>query len=108
MNAVLHGNLRIASGRRRSLAGLEAVHDEVEASLARPEVADAGISIQMIWDDSTLELTVKDGGRGYSDVDSHDEPEAAAFGRGLAILRAFSDKVNVLDGGTTLKLEFRL
>jgi anti-sigma regulatory factor (Ser/Thr protein kinase) len=110
MNAVLHGNLRIDAGLRGSLDGLAAAQDAIESGLNVPEIARSMIRIEAAWNASVLHVSIRDSGAGYD----HGSPEGwcpppddNASGRGLAILQAFSDRVAVLNGGTTVKLEFR-
>ncbi|MGJ4951994.1 ATP-binding protein [Bradyrhizobium sp. HKCCYLS20291] len=108
MNAVLHGNLQINPESRGSFDGLLAAHEAIESKLTSSDVAQAPIRMDALWDQAQLRVLVHDSGAGY-------EPEAVecragedSMGRGLAILQAFSDNVAILDGGTTVELEFRL
>jgi anti-sigma regulatory factor (Ser/Thr protein kinase) len=108
MNAVLHGNLRIDPHLRDNLAGLLAAQEAIEARLNAPEVARTMIRVDAIWNASTLNVVIQDSGEGYDETTAQPVTDESACGRGLAILQAFSDKVAVLNGGTTVKLEFRL
>jgi len=108
MNAVLHGNLRIDPNLRDSLEGLLAAQEAIEAKLNTPEVGRARILMEAIWNASTLQVVIRDSGDGYEGAEDRRETEDAASGRGLAILQAFSDGVAILNGGTTVQLEFRL
>jgi anti-sigma regulatory factor (Ser/Thr protein kinase) len=111
MNAIFHGNLKIDPHLRDSLDGLLASQEAIELKLASPEVAHAMIRLEATWDASTVHVAVRDSGEGY-DAGSpcmrngHDMCDGAS-GRGLDILEAFSDGVQVLNGGTTIRLEFR-
>ncbi|MBV9561017.1 MAG: ATP-binding protein [Bradyrhizobium sp.] len=111
MNAVFHGNLRIDPNLRDSLEGLLAAQEAIEAKLTSPEVARAKIRVVAIWNATTLNVVVQDSGKGYdAAVPSNRksrQPGDHASGRGLDILEAFSDKVTVSNGGTTVSLEFR-
>jgi anti-sigma regulatory factor (Ser/Thr protein kinase) len=108
MNAVLHGNLRIDPHLRDNLQGLLEAQEAIESKLNAPEVARSMIRMEAIWNASSLNVVIQDSGDGYDETVTHEGTEDGASGRGLAILQAFSDKVAVLNGGTTVKLEFRL
>jgi len=108
MNAVLHGNLKIDPNLRDSLDGLLAAHEAIEAKLNTPEVGRARIRMEAIWNASTLHVVIRDSGDGYDGAEERRDTGDAASGRGLAILQAFSDRVAILNGGTTVKLEFQL
>lgn len=110
MNAVLHGNLQIDSGLRGSLDGLHAAQDVIESRLSLPDIACSKIWMEAIWNKSVINVMIRDSGSGYDHecTDGVSPSDDRASGRGLAILQAFSDKVAVLNGGTTVQLEFRL
>jgi hypothetical protein len=110
MNAVLHGNLRIDSDLRGNLDGLLAAQDAIESKLNLPEIARSKIRVEAIWNASVLNVMIRDSGRGYDHENAGEFPASAdhASGRGIAILQAFSDRVAVLNGGTTVNLEFQL
>jgi hypothetical protein len=110
MNAVLHGNLRINSDLRGNLDGLLAAQDAIESKLNLPEIARSKIRVEAIWNASVLNVMIRDSGRGYDHENADECPASAdrASGRGIAILQAFSDRVAVLNGGTTVNLEFQL
>ncbi|CCD96907.1 conserved hypothetical protein [Bradyrhizobium sp. ORS 375] len=108
MNAVLHGNLRIDPDTRGSLDGLVAAHDAIESKLKSSDVAQAPIRMDALWDASQLRVLVHDSGVGYEPKAVQSRAGEDSMGRGLAILQAFSDNVAILDGGTTVELEFRL
>jgi anti-sigma regulatory factor (Ser/Thr protein kinase) len=107
MNAVLHGNLRIDGALRGSLDGLVAAQAIIEARLEAPEIGGAMIRLDAAWTASEVEITVGDSGDGYDYSGVRPAAEDSASGRGLEILQAFSDRVTVLNGGTTVRLEFR-
>jgi hypothetical protein len=111
MNAIFHGNLKIDPNLRDSLDGLLAAQEAIELKLTSPDVARAMIRLEANWGVSTVDVIIRDSGDGY-DASSPCPRNAqgmcdGATGRGLDILEAFSDGVEVLNGGTTVKLEFR-
>lgn len=108
MNAVLHGNLRLEPKLRNSLEGLMAADQQIEAKLLLPEVAQKAVRVEAVWNSSLLQISVHDSGNGYAAASASSEAFKGVCGRGLAILRAFCDGVAVLDGGTTVELEFNL
>ncbi|NPV23751.1 ATP-binding protein [Bradyrhizobium aeschynomenes] len=107
MNAVLHGNLRIDGALRGGLDGLIAAQAIIEARLDAPDIGGAMIRLDAAWTASDVEITVRDSGDGYDCSDVRPAAEDGASGRGLEILQVFSDRVTVLNGGTTVRLEFR-
>ena len=111
MNAIFHGNLKIDPHLRDSLDGLLAAQKAIEIKLTSPQVARAMIRLEAIWDASTVHVVIRDSGEGYDSSgpcarDGRNMCNGAS-GRGLDILEAFSDGVEVSNGGTTIKLEFR-
>jgi anti-sigma regulatory factor (Ser/Thr protein kinase) len=111
MNAVFHGNLKVDPHLRDSLEGLQAAQEAIEAKLASPQVARAVIRMEGIWNASTLHVVIRDSGEGYDAAELPErragQSEESASGRGLEILKAFSDGIEMSNGGTTVKLEFQ-
>ncbi len=113
MNAVLHGNLKIDSGKRDSLEGLMQTHHYIERMLAQPEGARGMIRVDAIWSPRMLHVLIRDRGDGFKRTGrpSPEELLAAghiANGRGLSILESICDRVVLLHGGRTVKLGFNL
>jgi len=108
MNAVLHGNLRIDGGLRGSLDGLIAAQAIIETKLESPQIGSSMIRLDADWTSSALAITVRDSGDGYDYSGVRPAAEDGMSGRGLEILQVFSDRVTVLNGGTTVMLEFQL
>ncbi|MGY3454446.1 ATP-binding protein [Bradyrhizobium sp. USDA 4353] len=106
MNAVLHGNLRIDGELRGSLDGLIAAQEIIESRLDSPEMGGAVIRLDAAWTATCVEITIRDSGDGYDYSGVRPAAEDGASGRGLEILQVFSDAVTVLNGGTTVRLEF--
>jgi len=113
MNALMHGNLQIESGTRDSLESLMETHEKIEQKLASPQVACGMISVEAIWNYKMLHVLIRDSGTGFKKAELP-APEAWAeeghfgSGRGISILEAICDRVVLLDGGSTIKLGFRL
>lgn len=108
MNAVLHGNLRLDSKLRNSLDGLAEAEEQIDAKLRMPEIGQKMIRLDAAWNRTILQVTVHDSGIGYAAANTSSEAFKGVCGRGLAILRAFCDGVAVLDGGTTVEMEFTI
>ncbi|CAL75702.1 conserved hypothetical protein [Bradyrhizobium sp. ORS 278] len=106
MNAVLHGNLRIDGGLRGSLDGLIAAQAIIETRLDTADIGGATIRLAAAWTASAIQVTISDSGDGYDYSGVRPAAEDGASGRGLEILQVFSDRVTVLNGGTTVRLEF--
>jgi anti-sigma regulatory factor (Ser/Thr protein kinase) len=111
MNAILHGNLEVDPHLRDSLEGLLSAQQAIETRLALPQVSCAMIRLKAVWNASTLHVVIRDSGKGYDAAElperKEGQSEESASGRGLDILKTFSDGVEVSNGGTTVKLEFR-
>jgi anti-sigma regulatory factor (Ser/Thr protein kinase) len=110
MNALMHGNLGLELQLREDLQGLAASHAVIEELLNRPAVAYSTIGVDAIWNTQMLHIMVRDSGKGYSRGRSEAPdalPSERRHGRGLLILDTFCDRVSVVNGGTTVKLEFR-
>lgn len=112
MNAVLHGNLGIASRERDSLPALVNTAAKIEGLLTSPQIATRTVYIEAIWNATTLHIIVRDSGDGF-EISGRTCAEvwrsrgAAPNGRGLSILTAICDKVVLLNGGRSIKLGFR-
>ncbi|WP_244422129.1 ATP-binding protein [Bradyrhizobium sp. ORS 285] len=107
MNAVLHGNLRIDAELRASLDGLIAAQEIIETRLNSPEIGGAIIRLDAAWTATGIAITIGDSGDGYDYGSVRPAADDGASGRGLEILQVFSDAVTVLNGGTTVRLEFQ-
>lgn len=113
MNAVLHGNLGLASGLQDNLQTLAASHSVIQARFAIGRIARSMIRVEASWSSTTLRVVVRDSGGGYkkSELPSlHDSAAAGQLGsgRGLMILQNLCDHVGLHRGGTTIALDFRL
>jgi len=113
MNAVLHGNLKVGSGSRGSLDGLMQTHELIEKMLAVPEGASGAIRVDAIWNSKVLHVLIRDSGEGFEkpalpSPENRAAADPVASGRGLSILEAICDRVELLHGGRTIKLGFNL
>jgi anti-sigma regulatory factor (Ser/Thr protein kinase) len=113
MNAMLHGNLGLASRLQDSLQTLAASHSVIKARFAIGRIAGSMIRVEATWSSTTLRVVVRDSGDGYnkSELPSLDDSAAVSelgSGRGLVILENLCDHVGLHRGGTTIDMDFRL
>lgn len=109
VNAMLHGNLGLASNPWDNLQGLALSHRAIETRLAMPAIARSVISLDASWTRSMLTIVVRDGGSGFKRGDVAAVGDARlSSGRGLAILDALCDRVALSHGGTAIELGFSL
>jgi anti-sigma regulatory factor (Ser/Thr protein kinase) len=110
-NAMLHGNLGLGSQPNESMEGFAASHAAIGALFECPAIARRAIRIDAIWNTTMLHIMVRDCGKGFAENRlelSERLQNERHHGRGLLILDAFCDRVALLDGGTTIKMAFRL
>ena len=96
VNAIVHGNLAVASGRAcqwQDIAGRQAL---IAASLADRSRADRVVTIAVGWRPNKVVAVVADEGAGY-DTAANRMPTLAA-GRGLQLAR-LAGRLNVRAGG---------
>ncbi|MGE4280045.1 MAG: ATP-binding protein [Magnetospirillum sp.] len=107
-NAVIHGNLGLASDLRHSLAGLAEFNDRIAARVADPTMAARRVRLTAWPMGESVEIRVSDDGDGY-DLDAElakPVDVVAKSGRGLGLIRKVSAAVRGLDGGRTLCMRF--
>lgn len=111
-NAVLHGNLEIASGPSGDVRDLDARYELVCAALDDPPRAGRCVTVAAGWTDAELRLCVADEGVGYGAtrgglVGGRLAGGGLASGRELAIVRKIADSVVVLRDGAATRVGFR-
>lgn len=107
-NAVIHGNLGLASDLRHSLAGLAEFNQRIAKSVADPTMAARRVRLTAWPLGQGVEVRVSDDGDGY-DLDAElakPVDVAAKSGRGLGLIRKVSHGVRGTDGGRTLCMRF--
>lgn len=107
-NAVIHGNLGLASDLRHSLAGLAEFNERISARVADPTMAARRVRLTAWPLGDAAEIRVSDDGDGYDlDAELAKPVDAVAkSGRGLGLIRKVSSGVRGLDGGRTLCMRF--
>lgn len=113
INAMLHGNLGLASNPGCDLYVLANWHKLIEARLTDLDLALRPIAVDATWTKTSLSIAVRDSGRGFmrGKRPSSDDPAAVApvpCGRGFAILDALCDQVALSRSGTAVAFRFRL
>ncbi len=105
-NALVHGNLEVASALRDSGDG--SFDDLVEQRRTQTPFCDRQIDFTMIVDDEAVTITVTDQGPGFDPeaVPDPREPEYCerGHGRGLLMMRAFADEVRYNARGNEVTL----
>jgi anti-sigma regulatory factor (Ser/Thr protein kinase) len=106
-NAMIHGNLEIASDLRA--ANSDAYFDAIEQRLADPRFAARRVHLIVRLRDRVLAFTIRDHGKGFrvQDVPDPTNPEnlMRLSGRGILMMRAYADRVSWNDKGNEVTLE---
>lgn len=106
-NAMVHGNLDIASVLRNDPADFDLYCDLVNERLKSPNYAERRVEIVITWDDDKLEIEVHDEGRGYDISNLHPSPQIEAkSGRGFSLIRDMANSVTVGEHGRSLTMSF--
>jgi hypothetical protein len=104
-NAVIHGNLEIASRAMVAAAALTPPQDLVAEQLQSSAHAERRVTIGAGWTDRSLTIFVADEGRGYQEKPPPSDT-ALSHGRGLMIQRAFAESVSLSEGGRRIDMSF--
>jgi len=107
-NAVLHGNLGISKHPGGGLEGLDELGELVAYRLAQGEFALKRVRIEARWNETEIEIAIRDEGAGYDvrPIEAEGDPQCGFSGRGLMIVRAMADRTEVREGGRCLCLAF--
>lgn len=106
-NALVHGNLGVASMRDLSIAALDSYSQCICDSLANPELARRRLEVTATFDSDGVVIDVIDEGAGY-EAPKPDGAGAGACGRGLDLISGIADRCEVCDGGRRISMRFRL
>lgn len=108
-NAIVHGNLEIASSAKDKPDGYRVFSQLVGERLRDPAMADRRTDIFARWQDSGLVIAVSDQGGGFDTaILPPDAGGAARSGRGFIFMRALAQEVTVTDGGRCTSLRFEV
>lgn len=110
-NAVVHGNLAVPSALKQR--GDDAFTAAVAARCADPRHAERVVDIRATYDGFTLRWVVTDQGDGFDvatvlgRLDAEGPDPTLPSGRGLMLIRAFTDSMRFEEGGRRLVLAVR-
>jgi anti-sigma regulatory factor (Ser/Thr protein kinase) len=106
-NAMVHGNLDIASVLRNDPSDFELYCDLVNERLTTPLYAERRIEILATWSAGTLDIEVHDEGRGYDIANFSALPQLEAkCGRGFSLIRDLARNVTIGEHGRSLTMSF--
>jgi len=91
-NAVVHGNLEIGYERKCHLLAHGGMREEIERRLAMPAYRSRRVQVRICLEDDRVELTMRDGGQGFSWQKYMQLDEQRVFdlhGRGIALVRQY-------------------
>ncbi|MCW2246264.1 anti-sigma regulatory factor (Ser/Thr protein kinase) [Azospirillum fermentarium] len=108
-NAIVHGNLGIASAAKNHPEGYETFGRLLAERLADPDRRRLRLDIVARWDGGCLDILVADEGAGFDRALLPLEADGnSRSGRGFVFMRALAAAVDVTDGGRCTRLRFPL
>jgi anti-sigma regulatory factor (Ser/Thr protein kinase) len=113
LNAVEHGNLELQSTWKEEFLpdGSDKFSSVRRARLQDPHFADRSVCLTTWFNRDTLEIVVKDEGKGFRHSDQAPRVDAgnvSCFGRGMTLICHAVDEVRYSDGGSEVTLIKRL
>ncbi len=112
VNGLIHGNLQIGSEYRQDARSFVEYGRILSKRLNDPAFARKSISISAHWDDTKLELKVRDEGAGYIIKENFYNRTMASVrsktGRGLLFIAGIADSCTIDDFGREMTLTFGL
>jgi len=106
-NAMVHGNLDVASSLRNDPADFDMYCDLVNQRLTTPLYAERRIEILATWSPEGLDIEVHDEGRGYEASNVNAPPQLEAkCGRGFILIRELTRNVTISEHGRSLTMSF--
>lgn len=106
-NAMVHGNLDIASVLRNDPADFELYCDLVNERLATLPYADRRLELLAVWTAGKVDIEVHDEGRGYDIGSIQSLPQVEAkCGRGFSLIRELAQNITVGEHGRSLTMSF--
>ncbi|MBP2292418.1 ATP-binding protein [Azospirillum rugosum] len=104
-NALVHGNLQVEGMKGLSVAALERFSQDLAARMADPLFANRRIEVAVWLDADGILVEVADEGTGYA---RPEHMEFGASGRGLDMIAAIAEELQLLDGGRRIRMRFPL
>lgn len=109
VNGLVHGNLQLSSALRQSARDFIDYAHILNERLTDPAYANKSISIWATWNQTKLEIKVRDEGAGYTLV-THKKNHTShkRSGRGLCLIAGTADSCTIDDFGREITLSFIL
>lgn len=104
-NALVHGNLQVEGMKGLSVAALERFSQDLAARMADPVFAARRVEVAVWLEADGVLIEVADEGSGYARPDHMDY---GASGRGLDMIAAIAEELQLLDGGRRIRMRFPL
>ncbi len=104
-NAVVHGNLQVEGMKGLSVAALERFSHDLAERMADPAYANRRVEVAVWLEDDAVTVEVADEGRGFARPEHIDY---GASGRGLDLIAAIAEEIQLLDGGRRIRMRFPL
>ncbi len=104
-NAVVHGNLQVEGMKGLSVEALERFSHDLAARLADPAFAGRRIEVAAWLENAAAVVEVADEGTGF---DRPERIDYGASGRGLDLIAAIAEEIQLLDGGRRIRMRFPL
>ncbi|MGY0714351.1 ATP-binding protein [Azospirillum argentinense] len=104
-NAVVHGNLQVEGMKGLSVEALERFSHDLAARMADPAFADRRIEVAAWLESACAVVEVADEGTGFARPERIDY---GASGRGLDLIAAIVEELQLLDGGRRIRMRFPL
>jgi len=107
-NALVHGNLSIASDLRKSREGFREFNRLLHERLEDETYCNRRVSFAASWDDQFIEVSVADQGEGYMPQLTNEANTMDKAGRGLGYIRDNTVGMTITRGGRRLTMRFDL
>ena len=108
-NAIIHGNLGIASTAKDHPEGYRVFSQLVSERMGDPVLCRRRVDLFCRWAGRTLEISVVDQGAGFDvSILPADVAATSRSGRGFIFMRALASRVITTDGGRCTSLRFDL
>jgi hypothetical protein len=108
-NAVVHGNLQVDGMKGLSVAALDRFSHDLAARIADPAFAGRLVEVVARLEPDAAVVEVADEGNGFAKVAASCGGEGPApSGRGLDLICAIAERVELLDDGRRIRMRFAL
>ncbi|HEY0837432.1 MAG TPA: ATP-binding protein [Azospirillum sp.] len=107
-NAVVHGNLQVDGMKGLSVAALDRFSHDLAARIADPTFAGRLIEVTVRLEPQAAVVEVTDEGDGFAPTAPAGAVGAAPSGRGLDLISAIAERVELLDEGRRIRMRFAL